>query len=63
MDLFGPCDRVQEPNEEGRGAGAKLMWQTAGQAGGPAFIYVNNRFEGNAPRTISAMLVAAGAIG
>ena len=54
---FRPYDRVQEVNAEGRAAGARLIRDTA-VAGKPrrTFIYVNNRFEGNALETIAAML-------
>jgi len=54
---FRPYDRVQEVNAEGRAAGARLIRDTV-VAGKPrrTFIYVNNRFEGNALETIAAML-------
>jgi len=54
---FRPYDRVQEVNAAGRAAGARLIRDTA-VAGKPrrTFIYVNNRFEGNALETIAAML-------
>jgi uncharacterized protein YecE (DUF72 family) len=57
---FSPYDRVQEVNEEGRAAGARLIRDA--RAGNPptrAFIYVNNRFEGNALQTLAAMLEQA----
>jgi len=57
VDLFSPYERVQEPDPQSRAAGAKLIQE--GVAAGPArktFIYVNNRLEGNALRTIEAML-------
>lgn len=57
VDLFGPYDRLKEPNPEARAAGARLIQQ--GVAAGPerkTFIYVNNRLEGNALMTIDAML-------
>jgi len=55
--LFSPYDRVKEVNEEGRAAGAKLI-EAAAAGGGrtQAFLYVNNRFEGNALETIEAMV-------
>ena len=54
---FSPYDRIQDVNPEGRAAGARLIRDTVA-AGKPtqAFMYVNNRFEGNALETISAML-------
>jgi uncharacterized protein YecE (DUF72 family) len=63
VDLFSPYDQIKEPNEEGREAGAELIRRTAVR-GSPksAFLYVNNRFEGNALQTIVAMLEKAGAM-
>lgn len=54
---FSPYDRIQEVNPEGRAAGARLIRDTVTK-GKPAraFLYVNNRFEGNALETVSAML-------
>jgi uncharacterized protein YecE (DUF72 family) len=60
VKLFSPYASVKEVNEEGRAAGAELIRRA--QAGGgqtKAFIYVNNRFEGNSPGTIAAMLEQA----
>jgi uncharacterized protein YecE (DUF72 family) len=54
---FSPYDQIKEVNQEGRAAARRLMRQIA--AGGgcmQAFIYVNNRFEGNALATIAALL-------
>ena len=54
---FHPYARVQEVNPEARAAGKKLI--SEGKAAGAkkkTFIYVNNRLEGNALETISAML-------
>jgi uncharacterized protein YecE (DUF72 family) len=59
--LFSPYDRVQEINEAGRAAGAALIKQAvSGPGQTKAFIFVNNRFEGNALETINAMLEMAG---
>jgi len=59
--LFSPYDHVQEINEDGRAAGAALIQQTVSGSGQTkAFIFVNNRFEGNALETVSAMLDMAG---
>jgi len=54
---FSPYDRIQDVNPEGRAAGGRLIRDTVAR-GKPAqaFIYVNNRFEGNALETIAAML-------
>jgi uncharacterized protein YecE (DUF72 family) len=56
---FSPYNRIQDPYPEGRAAGAKLIAE-AQQRGGKGFIYVNNRFEGNALETIAGMVEAAG---
>jgi hypothetical protein len=57
VKLFSPYDRVKEPCEEGRAAASTLIRQ-ATRSGGKtkAFIYLNNRFEGNALETIAAIL-------
>jgi uncharacterized protein YecE (DUF72 family) len=54
--LFSPYDRIKDPYPEGRAAGARLI-QAARSKGGATkgFIYVNNRFEGNALQTIAAI--------
>ncbi|MEW6156194.1 MAG: DUF72 domain-containing protein [Verrucomicrobiota bacterium] len=58
--LFRPYQAVRELNAEGRAAGARLIRQTASGSGAKqAFVYVNNRFEGNAPATICAMIEQA----
>jgi uncharacterized protein YecE (DUF72 family) len=57
VKAFQPYDRTREVNEEARKAGAALMLE--GERFEPrkkTFIYVNNRLEGNALETISAML-------
>jgi uncharacterized protein YecE (DUF72 family) len=57
VKLFSPYNQVKEVNPEGRAAGARLIRETVGAAGKTrAFIYVNNRFEGNALETIAAMI-------
>ena len=58
---FSPYQRVQEIYPEGRAAGASLIRDalSRGTAGG-TFLYVNNRFEGNALHTIQAMIEEAG---
>jgi len=54
---FSPYDRLREPYPEGVEAGARLAQGGVESKGGrPVFIYVNNRFEGNAPQTIRRML-------
>jgi len=60
VNLFSPYDQLKEPNPEGRAAGAALIRRTVAAGGKTkAFIYVNNRFEGNALGTIEAMIEQA----
>ena len=57
---FSPYNELREPYAEGVAAGARLA-ALAGKTSNrkrPAFLYVNNRFEGNAPQTIRRMLDA-----
>ena len=56
---FSPYKAVKEVNAEARSAGAELVKQ-AKQKSKQAFIYVNNRLEGNALETIAAMVEANG---
>lgn len=51
---FSPYKAVKEVNPEARAAGRKLIAR-ARQQGKQAFIFVNNRLEGNALETIAAM--------
>lgn len=55
VESFSPYEDIQDPNPAGRQAIRDLIeWaRTNRQA---AFIFVNNRFEGNAPRTIEAIV-------
>jgi hypothetical protein len=48
---FAPYDRVQEVNEPVR-RGLRELIGIARVDGRPAFIFVNNRLEGNSPGTI-----------
>ncbi|HET7872864.1 MAG TPA: hypothetical protein VFL42_10170, partial [Terriglobales bacterium] len=59
VKMFSPYSRVKNPYPEGRAAGAKLI-REARQQGRRAYIYVNNRFEGNALETIAGILEEAG---
>ena len=52
---FSPYDRVQEVNEPVRRALRELI-DIAIVDGRPAFIFVNNRLEGNSPATIVAIV-------
>lgn len=58
---FSPYDRLREANEEGRAAAARILQESLLEhPRKKAFLYVNNRFEGNALETIVAMLSRAG---
>jgi uncharacterized protein YecE (DUF72 family) len=57
VQRFSPYDRLQDPYSEGVEAGVRLARQERQDKGQrPTFLYVNNRFEGNAPQTIRRML-------
>ena len=60
VKTFEPYDRVKEPNDDARAAGAKLIAAGRAAAKRQTFIYVNNRLEGNALETIAAMVERAG---
>jgi len=52
---FSPYERIQDPNLESRDALRALIQRSLGLQQ-PAYIFVNNRFEGNAPSTIEAVI-------
>lgn len=54
VKAFSPYDRVQDVNEPVRRSLRDLM-HIAEVDGRPAFIYINNRLEGNSPATIVAV--------
>jgi uncharacterized protein YecE (DUF72 family) len=58
---FQPYDKTQEVNDQARAAGAFLITEGKKTANRKTFIFVNNRLEGNALQTISAILEAASA--
>jgi uncharacterized protein YecE (DUF72 family) len=60
VKFFSPYDRVKDAYPAGRAAGADLI-RKARKDGttSKGFIYVNNRFEGNALETIAAMVEQA----
>lgn len=60
MKSFSPYEDIQDPNPAARQAIRDLIERarTNRQA---AFIFVNNRFEGNAPRTMEAIVEGTGA--
>jgi hypothetical protein len=55
VETFEPYDRIQEPNEGAR-EGMRLTAQRAMHARKDAFLFINNRLEGNAPSTIEAVV-------
>jgi uncharacterized protein YecE (DUF72 family) len=55
VKAFSPYEKVQEPNPEARQAMRSLIARAREQQE-PAFIFVNNRLEGNAPETIQAVV-------
>jgi uncharacterized protein YecE (DUF72 family) len=54
VDAFAPYDRIRDPNPELRGDLVRMV-ETADQLRIPAYLLVNNRAEGSAPRTIAAV--------
>lgn len=55
VKLFKPYETLQDPYPEGRQAVRDLIeWAARDQRS--AFVFVNNRFEGNAPTTIGAIV-------
>jgi uncharacterized protein YecE (DUF72 family) len=60
VDKFSPYSELKELNEPGREAGAKIVKAAlAKKPARGAYLFVNNRFEGNAPMTIAAILERA----
>lgn len=55
VDSFSPYDRIQDENPGARGA-VRDMIRTAREQNRRAYIFINNRLEGNAPATIEAIL-------
>jgi uncharacterized protein YecE (DUF72 family) len=57
VKLLSPYSEIKDPYPEGREAGRKLIEKALiGGAVRQLFIYVNNRFEGNALETLAAIL-------
>lgn len=52
---FAPYRNIQDPDPDSRNAIRDIIVRSM-RKGEPAFIYVNNRLEGNAPMTIEAIL-------
>jgi len=62
VKLFAPYEHVRDPHPEGRKAAAHLIKSAAASGNRTnAYIYLNNRFEGNAMESIAAVLDEAGA--
>jgi uncharacterized protein YecE (DUF72 family) len=55
VTTFEPYRLVQEPNEGAREGMAEIVRQSRNRKT-PAFVFVNNRLEGNAPSTIEAVV-------
>lgn len=53
--MFEPYDRLQEVNESAR-RGLRMLAERARERRQMAFLFVNNRLEGNAPATIQAVV-------
>lgn len=57
---FSPYEEIREANPEGRTAGVKLLRRVTGSGKRiRGYIFVNNRFEGNALQSIVAMVAGA----
>lgn len=57
VKTFEPYDRIQEPDERSR-EGLRRIAQQRMQERKDAFLFINNRLEGNAPSTIEAVVAA-----
>jgi uncharacterized protein YecE (DUF72 family) len=55
VERFSPYERIQDENPDARRA-IREMIRTAREQNRRAYIFVNNRLEGNAPQTIEAIL-------
>jgi uncharacterized protein YecE (DUF72 family) len=55
VEMFSPYETVQDPNPDGRQAICKVIERSKRERQ-PSYIFVNNRFEGNAPQTIEAIV-------
>jgi uncharacterized protein YecE (DUF72 family) len=59
VKTFQPYKEIKEPNDDARAALGDLLKRACFSKTRKRFIYVNNRLEGSAPRTIAAVLAAA----
>ena len=57
VDAFAPYDHIQDPNPKTREAFREVI-SRARRKREPAYLFINNRLEGNAPLTIRAILDA-----
>lgn len=55
VEMFSPYESVQDPNPEGRAAIRNLIERSKRERQ-PSYIFINNRFEGNAPKTMEAIV-------
>jgi uncharacterized protein YecE (DUF72 family) len=55
VETFEPYNRIQEPNQGARD-GMRMIAQRAMHERKDAFLFINNRLEGNAPSTIEAVV-------
>jgi uncharacterized protein YecE (DUF72 family) len=55
VEMFSPYETVQDPNPEGREAIRQVIRRSQRERQ-PSYIFVNNRFEGNAPKTMEAIV-------
>jgi uncharacterized protein YecE (DUF72 family) len=55
VETFEPYDRIQEPNTGTREVICKIA-ERAWKTQQPAYVFINNRLEGNAPGTIEAVV-------
>jgi hypothetical protein len=55
VEQFSPYDKIQDENKEGREA-LRALLKRMKEERRAAMVFVNNRFEGNAPKTIEAIV-------
>jgi uncharacterized protein YecE (DUF72 family) len=53
---YEPFDRLQRTDEDARSAVQRLVEETLSVPGRRAYLFINNRLEGSAPRTIAAIV-------
>lgn len=59
VQQFSPYSELKEINESGRAAARLLLEELKARGKRASYVYVNNRFEGNAPGTLAAILKVA----